>query len=467
MASSIESSSIWKDISSIIYSPPNNVFIDNTVTIHTELEDYNALGIANLDIIRDYVKNIGDHIHLTFMISMGDYVRRFYPFKNNLEITLTTSIIVPNDSKKVPKLKQRYKVVFLPNHNKHIDASEHSMMDKETLDHSDMIMVNVQLLDRALEPLRIKMTAGIYSNAKVETVLRSIITNEAKQILVDGKPCLDSVDIYPPDNSEVQKHIILPTGTHVLDIPTYIQEKMNGIYSSGLGSYFQTYNGKKTYFIYPLFNTQRYSSPNTSTAKAIFYFMPSYRYQGIDNTYTVDGSLLKIACTANKQYVDDGETNYMNSGVGFLQADARTMMAKPIVISVTGPVGNPAKTTTFVANKSRADGLNYAPVSKHGISSNPFLQYSVVSSRDISRLDIEWQHSDPSLIYPGMPCEFVFLDNGKRSTIRGIIAFTQTSVVKVNSGITTNMLISNTLVTIFAERRPKIILADKSTPVQL
>ncbi len=468
MSSTIETSSIWKDVSKVIASKPNDVFYDYRATIHTALEDYGILSITNIDIVRDYMHNVGDHIQIVLLMSFGDYVKRLYPFVNNLELTITTMVKKVGNGKPPPNIKQRYKAVFLPHNNIHIDGSEYSAVSKETLDHMQPVTVTLQLLDRALEPLRIKMTAGTYINIKQESLMRSVITTECNKILVDGKPCLDAIDIYTPDNSDIQTHIILPTGTHVLSIPTYLQEKMNGVYGSGIGSYFQTYAGKRTFFIYPLYNTKRYNSPNTNKNKAIFYFVPSYTYKGIDNTYMVDGSVLKVLCTSDKKYLDDGETQYMNSGSGFMQADARAFMSKPVVLDSNNvPSGNPARTMTQVVNKSRDDGLNYAPVSKHGISSNPFIQYSEIAKRNVSKIDIVWEHSDASLIYPGMPCEFVFLDNGVRTTLKGIIVNTHTSIFKANTGVVSSLMARNTLISILAERRTKITTASTTTPVTM
>ncbi len=470
MAISIEKSSMWKDISAVLNSNYNYTHIVYQGVIHTELEDYPVLAITTIDIVRDYLKNIGDHINIIFILSMGDYAVRFYPFKNNLEMTLTLSYSPNNNNPtRIPPkpFKQRYKLVFLPDNNLHLDTSDASMMDKQTLDLLEPVTVRAQLLDRALEPLRIKMTSGIYPNIKQETLLRSVLGQQSNLILVDGKPCLDAIDIFPPDNTDLQYHIVIPSNTRVVDIPQYLQEDMNGVYSSGLGSYLQTYNNKKTWFIYPLYNTNRFNDTRTSDIKATFYFLPKFRYRGIDNTYTVNGNNITILCSSDKSYQDDGETQYMNKGVGFQQADARAFMGKPVVMSETGPKGNPAQLSTLVANASRDDGLNYAPNSREGISSNPFKQYSDISKRNVSRIDMVWEYSDPSLIYPGMPCQFVYLENNTLTTIYGVIMYSHTVVAKATNSLQNTLFTRHTFITILASRKPKITTADSSMPVSI
>jgi hypothetical protein len=455
---SIETSPLWNDITKVMGSPTKNTFASYTATIHTEFEDYPALYIEQIDISRDYEYNIGDITFVTFNLSFGDYVRRFYPFINNLEITITKSYLykasTTADSKNTIQ-KQRYKAVFLPHDNPHVDLSEFQSMDKTTLDHLNIVTVKIQLLSRVLEPMRISFTQGIYPKVRQETVLRAEFAKLSKNILVDGKPCLDALNLYPPDNTDIQKHIIIPNNTLSVSLPTFLQEKMNGVYSSGIGSYLQYYQSKNTWFIYPLYNTDRYKKDPTNGSKVIFYFVPAYRYGGIDNTYYVDGQKISILCTGDKKLVDDGDTRYMDQGVGFVQADARAYMAKPVVMKDSGPQGNPARLTTFAANTSRSDGLNYAPSTEEGISSNPFKQYSLIAKRNVTAIQVTWEHSDNTIIYPGMPCHFVYLEDGQRKTIDGIIAKVQSFIYKTNKGALTPMYIESTTLIIYAQRKPK------------
>jgi hypothetical protein len=452
---SIETSPLWRDISKIMGSDVKNTFSSYSATIHTAVEDYPVLFLQQIDILRDYAANIGDVTFATFQLTFGDYVLRFYPFINNLELTITQYYLNKAGNNNNNKSKQRYKMVFLPHENLHVNLSEFQSMDKMTLDHLDIVTVKVQLLSRVLEPLRIIFTSGIYQKVKPETLLRTVIGKESQSVLVDGKPCLDSIDIYPPDNTEIQQHIIIPNQTLLVSLPTFLQEKMNGVYSSGIGSYLQNYNSKNTWFIFPLYNTNRYLTDQTHSSKAVFYFIPAYRYGGIDNTYRVDGNKIDILCTSDKKYVDDGDTRYMNEGVGFVQADARAFMGKPVVMSENGPKGNPARLTTFAANTSRDDGLNYTPSTRVGISSNPFVQYSIITKRNVSTIQVTWEHSDHTLIYPGMPCEFVYLEDGMRKSIYGIIAKVQSFIYKTNKGALTANYLQNTSILIYAQRTPK------------
>lgn len=61
---------------------------------------------------------------------------------------------------------ERYKVIFLPDENKRVKGLEIDMMKKDNLDLNGVVDVKVQLMNRSLEPIRIKTTGGIFQKVK-------------------------------------------------------------------------------------------------------------------------------------------------------------------------------------------------------------------------------------------------------------------------------------------------------------
>lgn len=465
MMANIEKTALWADIKKIFNNTTTNALWNYTAIIHTKYETFPVLQVLNIDESANYLESIGDTVFISFVVALGDYVKRIYPFKDNMELTIRYSPIGSNAKNSKAAIQTRYKVVFLPNENKHYSSSELTSLDKDTIDHMDLVTVKLQLLDRSLEPFRIKNTFGIYRNITPETLMRSVTGSVIDLIKVDGKKCIDAIDIYKPNNDTVLKHIVLPSGTLAVDIPKYLQNKICGIYNSGLGNYLQTYNGKKIWFIYPLFYTKRFTEDSANTNKMIFYFVPSTRYAGIDKTFYKAGNVIKVACTSDKQIQEDGEAKYMDSGVGFSLVSADTMMGKPVSVDTKSPMVNPAKISTSIISKSRDDGLNYAPMSNRVISSNPYPDLTLVAYRNCTRIDLVWNHSDPSLIFPGMSCQLVYLDNNVRKTLNGIIIFKHTSIIKTSQGMNSSPYTKTTAISIMAERPKAVASKDKSKVV--
>lgn len=419
----IEDSALWADIRSILKSTSKSDRFEYRAMLHTEKVDLVITKLVSIDIIRDYVNNIGDSIQISFIMPLGDYVNKLYPYRDNLEFSLKKvelEEVSTVQKKNTEAIIERFKAAFLYQANPNISTSEADMFDAESLNKMDIVEVKLQLLDRSLEPLRIKTVSGVYRKVTPKKLIHSVLAGESLQITVDGKPAIDGIDLVEPNNQETKEHIILPQGIHITALPTYLQEKMGGVYSGGIGTYLQTYNKKKLWFVYPLFNTKRFDE---NVDKAVIYSVPKEKLMFGDRTYRKEANILHILATSNKIYKDTAETDYMNYGSGFRIADARSFMKKPVKITEEGPQGARVNLNHEVVITDRKDGLNYAPTINESITSNPFREYSKVLARYVARLDLEWENSDFSLLYPGMPCKYVFLQKEKIVELKGIIVF--------------------------------------------
>ena len=418
----IEKTALWLDINPIITSKSKPVKFTYKGMLHTEVEDIPIMKIVAIDTVRDYMKSIGDYVHIEFIMSLGDYVSKLYPRRANLEFSIKTTTLQEIQVKKDPLIDdtiERYKAVFLPNENKVISASELEQFDQESLNKSDIITVKLQLLDRALEPLRIKTVSGVFRQVTQKTMMHNLLAGESNKVLVDGKPSIDGVDVVEPDNQLLVKNQIIKDGTLLTELPTYMQKHLGGVYSSGIGNYLQTYKSKKLWFVYPLFDPRRFDS---LVDKCIIYAVPERRFPELDRTYLQDGSVIKILANGEKQYSDKADTELMNKGSGFRMPNANSFMKKPLDLSNDQVKARRANLNYEMIGRERADGLNYAPMSNQ-ISSNPFNEYSKLIHRDLATITINWDHANPALIYPGMPCKYLYLVKEKVIELKGSIAY--------------------------------------------
>lgn len=448
----LEKSPLWLDIRRILQGKSNRVRYEYKGTIHTTKEDFEITKILTIDIVRNYVKNTGDEIILQIMMPLGDYVKRLYPHRQNLEITIKrTALFEAGQEKNTNDYVdiERYKAVFIYDRNPHIKTSDFDNIDKTSLDLTQILTVDFQLLNRALEPLRIKTTGGIFSNKNPKETMPALLGGESLKVLIDGKPSIDGIDIVEPDNKEKLAFVSIPQGTHITAIPTYIQQNMGGIYNAGIGTYLQTYQNKRYWFVYPLYNYTRFKTDKGP--KAVFYSTPPYRYPIVERTFRVEGDNIYILAMSTKKYMDKAEADMMNTGIGFRQADARAFMGKPVLLDEKGPIGMKNRLATEVSLKARDDGLNYAPVSHERISANPFKQYSQINAKNGANLRFTWYNANPNLIYPGMPCKFVYLVNDTVKEICGIILFVHISVDLEQKGVLGISYYTHCEITIFAE----------------
>lgn len=416
-----EDTTLYLDVQKIVKNSKGSHLYDYKGTIHTPVEDVGVWDIRELETERNYKGNIGGITAIKFRVGLGDYMSRIYPHRYNLEFTLVRKQVAENGGKiksNVPIKVRRYKLIFNPDRNPPVAVSDLQMIQTHEMNLVDMPELQVELLDRGLEPLRIKMTSGIFHKQNVENYIRATLGHESQQIRVDGKPVLDALDIVPPDNVDIIDHINIPDGTHLSSVPTMIQESQ-GVYNGAIGTYYQDYMGKKTWFVYPLYAPKRFDEVER---KAVFYAVPQDKLPQLDRSYWMDGNVLKIAVTAQRMYKDSAELSMMNMGSGYRMTEARSIMSKPCEITEDGPIANRSRLNHEVVTKTRDDGVNYAPKTQ-GASSNPFMQRSTVLAHSTAQIDLVWENGDEELIYPGMPCKYVYLSQGEPISLKGTILY--------------------------------------------
>jgi len=417
-----DNSTLWIEVKKIIAASAGAALFNYKGILHTEKEDIGVWDINPITTERDYLTNFGDTKVIRFKIPLGDYVNRLYPFRDNLEFTLRrTPLGVSGQKKKQDSAIQvtRFKVIFNPRNNPPVGASDIQMHHVHDLNRTELVEVQVELLNRSLEPLRVKTVSDCFWDTDPSTLLSTLLTSSANKIQVNGKACIDAIDIADCDNAEKAPHIVIPAGTRIMNLPTFLQNEL-GLYNRGIGTFFQVYRGKRTIFVYPTFDTERF---NGKEPRAAFYAVPQEKLPQMDRTYAVDGDILKIAVTAQRTYTDSAELGMMNGGAGFRMADARAFMKKPVEITKDGPRANRARLTHELVIKNRKDGLDYAPISQGGPSSNPYVLKSRVLQNYLGQLDLVWENADEDLIYPGMPCRYTYLSQGKAVSVNGTILF--------------------------------------------
>lgn len=447
----IESTSLWSDVEEVIYSKSRQPVYDYKVTIHTAKEDIEVWDLYSIETIRDYSTKISDSPKVLFKMGLGDYVNRLFPYRENLEVTVRKIPLkadgATRDSKVAP-IVTRFKGIFNTKANPQVGGSDLEFQDSHSLNTHDVVDVMLELIDRSVEFLRIKTTGGSFANKTYDEVIRGLLGGESSRVIVDGKPCLDGLSLVPPDNKEKQPQVIIPHGLRLTSLPTYLHEKLSGVYNRGIGTYFQLWDSRRTWFVYPLYDTERFDKGDK---RAVFYSVPQEKLPGMDRTYVLNGDALKIIATAQKMYRDSAETKQMNKGSGFRVADARSFMKKPIKMTADGPVGDRGRLNHEAVHKDRDDGLNFAPYLNTGATSNPFALRSQIVSNVMAQIDLVWENSDISLIYPGMPCKYVYMSQGKPISLKGTILFVHEHTYKNDRAHKDAIFRSNARISIVCE----------------
>lgn len=453
---------IAKDIKKILDETKPPTTFRYTGTIHTTKKNVPVYRIMSVDTVRNYMNNISDEIHVMIYIKMKDYLRDVYPYADNLEFTFDIEELHITEYAEeiiVDRYKERFKAITKDKVNTNpvnLKAEKH---DDSELENVGFMEVRLQLLNRALEPIRIKLVDGIVNEVTPKDIVENILMSETKKILIDGKPSLDRVDIVEPSNQEIQYNIIIPSGTHLIDIPDLVQNEYCGMYNAGMGNYIQYYEKEQVWFIHSLYDHTQFDK--TKNKKIVFYNTDKQFLPASEVTYREEGKTIYVIITGKVNYHSDLEGEYMNTGVGFKAPGAKSFMRKPVELTKEKVLGNRERLNHEVIVKDREDGLNYAPRYKEYITSNPFKAYSEMASRSVAQITFEWNHCPYGMIYPGMPCKYVFIANGQVKEVKGTILNVHTMIALKGNPGTSNMYTTNTVITVALEKALKPLKGDE------
>ncbi len=389
------------DIQSILDAKGTNpVKPEYFIYINTVDKDIPVKLLESIEILRDYNGNIGDYILARFHIGMGDYISDVLPYRDNLEVTITKK-----DSKKQRSI--RYKFVIINNKN-YIAGDVYDKMSKEDLNKSQLITIEGQCLDKHIEVLRTIPVDGIFKFSSVLDVFRYNIDDAVNSVKVNNKTPDIDINIITPNNDRVYDHIEVPTGTKVLDLATYLQESNYGVYNGAIGTYFQLYGPtlRNTLFIYPLYTNVLFKE---AKKKLIIFKASTSKFDIIENTYFIDGDIVKIIAGSNTKSINRGENELLNTGYSIISSDPNTLLERNVLVDDNSVIVSSDSTMSGQLFKNPSDSN---PNPKYvGFTDNNYKHRSEIMKKSMSIFQVQWNHSDPDILYPGMPVMYVFTDN--------------------------------------------------------
>lgn len=440
-------SPLWLDIREILQTADSALSFTYKATLHTDQGDVPLLKVKELDIYRDYENSIGDHINLVADIPLGVYMFRIFPHRANMEISVhrERNLNWRESAENSETVIERYKVVFNPDNNPPGIRIGVMHLQQHTLDISEIVTINLQLLDRALEPLRMKTVPSmVFRDAEMEEILHTVVSEEFSKIDLDGDRAIERLDIVQPDNEEEREALVIPDGGLLMNFPTYLQEQAGGLYFDGVGTYLQRYKDHRTLFIYPNMNFDRFDEVED---KLLVFYAPDGRLNGEERTSRVNGGVVEIVSTESQIQTDDAENSLVSQGAGFRAANQNAFMGKPVEITEDGVVADRTKLVHEISLVETSDKLNFSPMLPAKSTANLYRDISRVKSRMSGREQFIWVNADYDLIYPGMPARILRAVGEDIMESEGLVVSVE-AFVALNGPITSKTYTNKTVVTV-------------------
>lgn len=311
-------------------------------------------------------------------------------------------------------------------------------------DLGELVEVDIQLVEKGLSEYRLWGISGVYRNVTMERLLQGLMSHPLKSLsTVENKGY--RVHVAKPDNQEVQYQLKIPDGINLIDMPGWLQ-KTKGVYSGGIAYYL--YMG--TWYVFPPYDLKAYEK---NTKRMTIINIPRNEMMGITNSYALEDDELYVYATGDTKHIDTMDRNLDVSGTGFKVAKTGNVL-NHFTESSSGKTIIPKGRNFVNVSFEQRDGL-YDNIKTPGdklFSSNPWDDASGVIKNMGNLIIVNWESSNPYLIYPGMPVKFIYKYGGVPYSIYGVLLRVETFVRTLQESITDIRYVSNSTLAIFCER---------------
>ncbi len=405
----MEYSLILREIDAIGKTIKEYDTIEFKIIVHNKDNDIKITMFESLDFKADYNNKIADEIFLHFNMGLGDYTYDLLPYKNNTEITIIKSF------NGTPYENITYKAVLV-NDSKNPKGLQ-SNISKDILNKASLIRVSFQLLEKTVEVIRSINVDGIYKNTNVKNVLVPIFNKALANAKINGERINPLINIVEPDNTTVYNHILIPTGTLLTDVPTFLQDTKYGIYVGDIGFYIKNIredilNYRTCLYVYPLYtiNQDQYSS-------LFIYHSANTRAKAATNTYDFNNNILKVV-TGEVEVLEKGERDFINEG------NAVTYSSMENIYNYNSNVTNDkinytSKTQVGSDSYNTEDGLRAETYV--GNIDNIFKYHSNLSNKNMGLYKFKWNLSNHRHLKPGMNVTVFFQTDDEVKTLVGVL----------------------------------------------
>lgn len=443
----IEDTPVFKEVMDVIEDGPKPISYHYKAQIHTEEGDYDAMKLIDMQITRDYIANAGDELRVTLLLSLGLWSKSIFPYRTELEISIIKEpLIEVGDEENTEEeiITKRYIATPNPDQMPVIDGRDINKLNESELDLLNIFQIEFQLHDKVAYQLRLVTCGGVFRRVTGEQVVKYLLAKESKELTKsDDDDAFKGVDFIECNNKDEREHLIIPNGTNLVDVPVYVQKHAGGLYSTGIGSYYQD----KHWFVYPLWDTQRYDKA-VKTIKIVK--VPVSRFTGIERSYRQEGDTLYMLATSNSEITDDNYTGFTETGNGTRFSDSRRFIRDFVEVKDNKAVAKREKNNHEFLFVDRGDIKNAVFTAKKRINSNPYVHRSQLAGKKGQLFNFVWENSNPDLLFPAMMCKIHYFDSDELMELNGVLLASNTSVQLNGVSVTSRKHTSTTYMVIYA-----------------
>lgn len=414
-----------------IVEKKSDKLIDSTrikAVIITPKAQFKALGVTHFTELADFIYNRAEVLAIKLRLQPSIYFDHVVTYRDDLCI----QVIMDSESDMVIR---EYAATPMNDKDLRAQGNHSQQANLDAYDETNMVEYEFQLIDKGYNTLKNIPVSENYMMCKPGDVLPLVMETYSKQVKMPSGVKYKGLYLHQPiDNQNTYRQILIPQGTRLIDVPSYLQAHDEyGVYSKGLGSFYK----QGYWWVYPLFNTEL---ADKHYRPIDIIRVPQDKIPTLDMTFVKTANALTIISTGYSEQSDNADIRKQNNGVG-----KRLVMADAIA-GDTGYHYTKGRAVTTRADtlqeyklSDRRNGQEYVPLDLTP-TSNVSLAMSENAMNEGEFVEVEWHNGDVGYLEPGHPVKYQYMGEGNDMVVRkGVLMGYRQDHLPITTGLEPDM----------------------------
>lgn len=417
----------------VLYEFTADLFYDTTVI--------QVFRISSVNRYANFMTDYAETFVIDLLLQQSDYDQLIRDNADKLKINLIIKRWIPGSRPDITRLTMR---AFLKaNTDRRAEQNTTADMDYQSSGKLQMNLYQFNLVDLAIEQMRVMGTGGNYPVTSPASVLRTLLggAGASLDLPLEQKP--KAPEMVPADSEVVKNMVTIKHGTGLCDLPGYLQQHY-GIYNTGMGHFYHD----QTWYVWPMYNTKRFELAKRTLT---LINVPRDRFPSIEKTHAVRGNSVVILLTGQTKFEDTSNRQQFNVGNGTRATRASAISGDEGRIVDKGRVFlQRSSTNTEIRTNARGSGVDFIPDSNEVTDNTPRVLSRTATVNGASA-QFTWESSDPALLQPGMPVKYLYMDGNSVSQRYGVLTAMESAFHLAQKGLMESNMLCNTALTVFLD----------------
>lgn len=454
MIKDIQRTTLAAEINRVITDGNKPVYCRWELQIHANNKVYRPYFIETVSSLKDYTGNFYEELTVRAAFNAADVSHGIMPYNNKLEATLRKVPMAGAYSISKGRSEtikgQRYNAYLFDNGSSLVESNKYGPNFTAIADRMDLVVLEIQLVDKVVERMRAHTFSTTVKQCTGMDACSTILDAVTRDLCNLESVGYRGVDVASGYSTKTLQQIVFGIDTKLVgetrSVPRICNESQGGVYSQGLAYHYQD----QMWYLFPPFATDRYERSDSTLT---IINVPADRYPAVERTYRRTANQLVVLSTGEAKHIDLSIQQQANEGNGVRFIDANKVMGNFVNVKDGKLHFNGSNNLNEFMVAPRDNGPDIIGSGAHGgITVGYSNEFAKLAARNGNYVQLTWENSNPSLIYPGMPVRFMYLIKDLPYEIMGSVVSLQSIDQPINADINNRVFSSYSVITIFIDQ---------------